>query len=258
MNTILMAAVLAVALFVGVVAMLELGRRLGIRRLASDPAGAQAGTSAVEGAVFALVGLLIAFTFSGAASRFDARRDLIVAETNAIGTAWLRLDLLPADEPAIRDSFLQYLDARLAVYRKLPDLDAAQAELAKATALQATIWTQAIAAGQREGASPDAIRLLLPALNEMFDITTTRTMAAQMHPPSVIYGMLIALALASALLAGFGMAGSKSRSWLHILGFAGVMAVSVYVIIDLEFPRLGLIRVDTFDQALVELRASMK
>ena len=54
------------------------------------------------------------------------------------------------------------------------------------------------------------------------------------------------------------MAGSKSRSWLHILGFAAVMAVAVYVIIDLEFPRLGLIRVDTFDRALVELRASMK
>jgi hypothetical protein len=257
MNAIVMASVLAVGLFFGILAMLELGRRLGIRRLASDPAGAQAGTGAVEGAVFALVGLLIAFTFSGAASRFDERRDLIVAETNAIGTAWLRLDLLPADQPAIRDSFRQYLDARLAVYRKLPDLEAAHAELAKATALQATIWAQAIAAGQREGASPDAIKLLLPALNEMFDITTTRTMATQAHPPVVIYGMLIVLALASALLAGFGMAGSKSRSWLHILGFAGVMAVAVYVIIDLEFPRLGLIQVDTFDQALVELRASM-
>ena len=259
MNAILVAAILAVGLFVGIVAMLELGRRLGIRRLASDPDGAQAGTGAVEGAVFALVGLLIAFTFSGAASRFDARRDLIVAETNAIGTAWLRLDLLPAvAQPAIRDSFLKYLDSRLAVYRKLTDLDAAHAELAKATALQATIWTQAIAAGQREGASPDAVKLLLPALNDMFDITTTRTMATQTHPPYVIYAMLIALALASALLAGFGMAGSKSRSWLHILGFAGVMAVAVYVIIDLEFPRLGLIRVDSFDQALVELRASMK
>ncbi len=257
MNAIFMASVLAVGLFFGILAMLELGRRLGIRRLASDPAGAQAGTGAVEGAVFALVGLLIAFTFSGAASRFDARRDLIVAETNAVGTAWLRLDLLPADQSAIRDSFIQYLDARLAVYRELPDIDAAHAELAKATALQATIWAQAIAAGQREGASPDAIKLLLPALNEMFDITTTRTMATQAHPPYVIYGMLIALALASALLAGFGMAGSKSRSWLHIFGFAGVMAVAVYVIIDLEFPRLGLIRVDTFDQALVELRASM-
>jgi hypothetical protein len=255
----LMASVLAVGLFVGIVAMLEWGRRFGIRRLAVDPVGAQAGTGAVEGAGFALVGLLIAFTFSGAASRFDVRRDLIVVETNAIGTAWLRLDLLPAAaQPAIRDSFLQYLDARLAIYRTLPDLDAAQAELAKASALQTTIWKQAVAAGQREGASPDAIKLLLPALNDMFDITTTRTMAAQIHPPLVIYGMLIALALASALLAGFGMASGKSRSWLHILGFAGVMAVAVYVIIDMEFPRLGLIRVDTFDQALVELRASMK
>ena len=226
--------------------------------MASDPAGAQAGTGAVEGAVFALVGLLIAFTFSGAASRFDARRDLIVAETNAVGTAWLRLDLLPATNRPSATASLQYLDARLAVYRKLPDMEAAQAELTKATALQTTIWAQALAAGQREGASPDAIKLLLPALNDMFDITTTRTMAAQIHPPVVIYGMLIALALASALLAGYGMASSKSRSWLHILGFAAVMAVAVYVIIDLEFPRLGLIRVDTFDQALVELRASMK
>jgi CDP-diglyceride synthetase len=258
MNAIFIATVLAVGLFVGIVAMLELGRRLGIRRLASDTAGAQTGTGAVEGAVFALVGLLIAFTFSGAASRFDARRDLIVAETNAIGTAWLRLDLLPAAQPAIRDSFLEYLDARLAVYRKLPDMEAAHAELAHATTLQATIWAQALAAGQREGASPDAIKLLLPALNDMFDIATTRTMATQTHPPFVIYGMLTVLALASALLAGFGMAGSKSRSWLHILGFAAVMAVAVYVIIDLEFPRLGLIRVDTFDQVLVELRASMK
>ena len=83
-------------------------------------------------------------------------------------------------------------------------------------------------------------------------------MATQMHPPIVIYGMLVGLALASALLAGYGMAGGKSRNWLHMIGFATVMAVAVYVIIDLEFPRLGLIRVDAFDQALVELRASMK
>jgi len=100
--------------------------------------------------------------------------------------------------------------------------------------------------------------LLLPALNQMIDITTTRTMALQLHPPTIIYTMLFALALASALLAGYGMAGAKSRSWLHILGFAAVMAVAVYVILDLEFPRLGLIQVDAFDRALVELRESMK
>jgi hypothetical protein len=259
MTKMLVAALLAIGLFVGILILLEVGRRIGGRRLARDPEGARAGTGAVEGAVFALVGLLIAFTFSGAASRFDVRRDLIVQETNAIGTAWLRLDLLPPSvQPAIRDNFRQYVDARLEVYRKLPDVAASQAELAKATALQGQIWTQAVAAGRMDGAPPPATMLLLPALNEMIDITTTRTMATQMHPPIVIYGMLVGLALASALLAGYGMAGGQTRNWLHIIGFATVMAVAVYVIIDLEFPRLGLIRVDVFDQALVELRASMK
>ena len=93
--------------------------------------------------------------------------------------------------------------------------------------------------------------------HQMIDITTTRTMATQMHPPPIIFVMLFGLALASALLAGYGMAGGKYRSWLHKICFALVVAVAVYVILDVEYPRLGLIRVDAFDQALVELRESM-
>ena len=93
--------------------------------------------------------------------------------------------------------------------------------------------------------------------NEMIDITTTRKMANQMHPPTVIFVMLFGLALASSLLAGYAMAGRKKRSWLHMLSFAAVMAIAVYVILDVEYPRVGLIRLDTFDQALVDLRASM-
>ena len=90
---------------------LEIGRRFGRRRLAEDPEGARAGASAVEGAVFALFGLPIAFTFTGAAARFEARRNLIVDHTNAIGTAWLRLDLLPAEvQPALRQDFRLYVD----------------------------------------------------------------------------------------------------------------------------------------------------
>ncbi|HSP56563.1 MAG TPA: DUF4239 domain-containing protein, partial [Dehalococcoidia bacterium] len=91
----------------------------------------------------------------------------------------------------------------------------------------------------------------------MIDITTTRTMAAHMHPPYVIFVMLFVLALLSALLSGYGMAASKSRSWLHMLCFACAIAVTVYIILDIEYPRVGLIRVDAFDQALVDLRSSM-
>ena len=83
-------------------------------------------------------------------------------------------------------------------------------------------------------------------------------MAGQMHPPMIIFALLFGLALASSLLVGYGMASSKARNWLHMLGLAFVMAVSVYVILDIEYPRLGFIRVDDFDQALVDLRESMK
>ena len=136
MDTIVAGALLALGLFVGILAFLELGRRLGKRHLSLDPEGARTGTGAVEGAVFALVGLLIAFTFSGAASRFDARRDLIVQETNAIGTAWLRLDLLPDTvKPAMQGLFRRYLDARIETYRRIPDLPAATQAMNEASRL---------------------------------------------------------------------------------------------------------------------------
>jgi hypothetical protein len=77
------------------------------------------------------------------------------------------------------------------------------------------------------------------------------------HPPPIIFAMLGVLALMSSLLAGYAMAGGKTRSWIHIIGFALIMATTVYVILDLEFPRLGMIRIDAADRALIELRQSM-
>jgi hypothetical protein len=248
-----------IVLFLGVLVMLEVGRRVGLRRMADDGTNVHEGIDRLETAVFALLGLLIAFTFSGAAARFDSRRQLVVEEANAIGTAYLRLDLLPAVvQPAMRDDFRRYVDSRLAVYRALPDIAAARAELDRSSALQKDIWGKAVAACRMADAAPSASMLLLPALNQMIDITTTRTVAAQIHPPAIIFGMLVVLTLASALLAGFDLARGRRRSWLHALAFAGMITVTVYVIFDLEYPRLGFIRIDAIDQVLIELRASMQ
>ncbi|MDH5207927.1 MAG: DUF4239 domain-containing protein [Burkholderiaceae bacterium] len=250
-----MTAVLTAAgLFAGVLLFLEFGRRIGLRRLKQEVDGAGGGV--VEGAVFALLGLLIAFTFSGAAARFDDRRNLIVDEANAVGTAYLRIDLLPAAaQGEMRNLFRRYLDARLAVYRALPDLEAAREHLASSNRIQQEIWVRAVA---ESADSQSARMLLLPALNEMFDITTKRTMAAQAHPPDVVFGLLFVFALCAALLAGSAMAWPESRRWLHSATFAFALAGSVYVIIDMEFPRVGLIRVDSFDKVLVEVRRSME
>jgi hypothetical protein len=255
---IVISALAAVSLFLGMLALMIVGRRLGMKRLAAAPDAGQAGTGAMEGAIFALFGLLIAFTFSGAATRFDARRQLVVEEANDIGTAYLRIDLLPAEaQVPLRKKFGEYLDSRLETYRKLPDLEAAREELSRSTKLQAEIWSQAVTACRAKN-DPATTSLVLSAMNAMIDITTTRTMAAKMHPPVIIFVLLFALGFGCALLAGLGMAGSKWRNWWHMIGFAGVAAITFYVIIDIEFPRLGLIRVDAVDQVLVDLRETIR
>jgi hypothetical protein len=254
----LSALLIALVLFLGMVGLQEAGRQLGRQQLVRDPDSARKNLGTLEGAVFGLMGLLMAFTFSGAAARFDGRRQLVAQEANAISTAYLRLELLPvAAQSALKEDFRHYLDARLAQFQNPVGSQASQVGRDRAILLQTVIWSRAVAACRADVPAPTPM-LLLPALNEMIDITTTRAMAMNQHPPSIVYVMLGVLTLASALLAGYGMAEGRSRSWAHMLGFAALFSITIYLILDLEYPRLGLVRVDAADQVLVELRASMR
>src|SRR5262249_11364491 len=149
----------------------------------------EAGLEAIEGSILALLGLLLAFTFSGAASRFDARKMLAIEEANAIGTAYLRLDLLSAEERgAVQALLRRYVDSRLGTYRKLPDIDAAKKGVAHAQALQGEIWRHAAQAARDQ---PGQIAfVLLPSLNAMFDIASSRIATMQIHPPAVVFDLL--------------------------------------------------------------------
>jgi hypothetical protein len=250
------AVVLVLGFAAGMFVCLELGRRLGVRRLADDPSGKEIGLGAVEGAVFGLFGLLIAFTFQGAAERFNDRRALIAEEANAIGTAWLRVDLLPeAAQPGMRRRFRDYLDSRFRTYEPTADNEIRLENYRLDQELQERIWDEAVA-GCRDMPPPCSI-VLLPAINAMIDITTTRLMATRQHPPAVIFLMLMVLALGCSVLAGYGMAGTRRRAWAHMILFAVTVAFAVFVIIDMEYPRLGFIRVDQADQVLIDLRKSM-
>lgn len=255
----LIASLSAAGLLLGMLLFLEIGRRIGTRRLAHDPEGLAKGIGAAEAAVFGLLGLIIAFSFSGAASRFEDRRHLITQEANAIGTAWLRIDLLPADaQPPIRALFRHYTELRATAFADAENIGTAKKAIAAETAgLQNEIWTKALAAARRPDAPSHAMMLLVPALNEMIDITTTRSMAMENHPPTVVFVLIVVLSLIGSLLVGYSMSENKGRSWLHSVAFAMIMALVAYVIADLEFPRMGLIRIDAADQVLVELRRSM-
>jgi hypothetical protein len=254
MNYIIPAPAAAFAMFAGMLLFFGLGWRTGGKRQSGD-----GGTSAaIDGAIFGLFSLLVAFTFSGAAARFDERRKLIVEETNDIGTAYRRLDLLsPAEQPAARELLRKYLDARIESFRVPLDAEETDQSTAKYQKLQDELWKRALAATTDPRGHPDAAKLLLPALNAVFDITTTRRMAALMHPPTAIVLLLFGLGLASSFLVGSSMAALTRRGLMHAAGYAALTAITVFVIMDVEYPRHGFIRVDAYDRFLIELRQAM-
>ncbi len=257
MNRTLIAEMACISLFLGMSLLSILCYRFGRRRLGEEDTPTEV-SGAIIGAVFALFGLLIAFTFSGAYSRFDGRRQLIVQEANAIGTAYLRLDLLPVSTQApLRETFREYAASRAAMYEKLTDIAAARDELARATTLQKEIWAQAVAAST--GPENQSARiLLLPALNEMIDIVTTRAIAIQTHPPLLIWAMLFAIALSCAGLTGYRSGFSARPGHFYHILLAAITACVLYVILDIEYPRYGLIRLDTVNHILRELLETMK
>jgi len=135
-------------------------------------------------------------------------------------------------------------------------MEAVRAELARSANVQSEIWALAVSSSGGSG-NGQASMLLLPALNAMFDVTTTRTEAARVHPPLITFAMPGALTFACSLFAGYDVAIRCRLNLLHSIAFAVVLSVTAYLIIDLEYPRLGLIQVSDSDQVLVDLRSSM-
>lgn len=249
---------LALLLFLGMLALQELGLRTGRRALTPDADPGSSGTGAVEASVFALLGLILAFGFNGAGSRLETRRSLLVQEANAIGTVSLRLDLLPPGEQApIRERLRRYLDARIATYEAIPNMQQVRENQRLAGQLQGEIWTAVVQAHQRNPL-PGVNLLLIPALNDMIDVTTSRDTAALTHGSWFVSAFMIALCLLAALVAGRAMARSAKRPLFHVIVFAALTAFTVYVILDLDYPRIGLIRIGVANQALFELQRAIQ
>jgi hypothetical protein len=249
---------LLVGLFAGILACLELGYRIGRNSSMKIHESAYEGVGAIEAALFALLGLLLGYSFAGATSRLETRHQLVVQEANAIGTAYLRLDLLPlSEQPEIRHQFREYLDARVQAYEKFAHKESTEREFELASELRRQIWIQALTFS-RADQSQDAVRPLLPALNEMIDVTTSRAIALESHLPALIFYLLICIALLCGLLAGYAMFKRQGRSWLHMLLFAAIISITVYAIFEFDNPRYGLIKVDAADRALLELRNSIQ
>ena len=190
-----------------------------------------------------------------AESRFSARRRLITAEANAIGTAWLRAGVL--NRPASVDSRLllvRYTDERLAFYDAGANRPATDAAIARAAVLQQRLWAHAEEAG-RQSPSP-VTALFIASLNDVFDRGTDREALLDDHVPFSLKMTVLLAALVACGVTGFGTGLTNRRHILSMIIVPLMLGIGLVTVRDLDQPRTGLIR--TGQVVLIHLRDGLR
>lgn len=238
---------IALGLLAALIGAFALGRRAGRKRAAEHP---QLGI--IQGGMLGLLGLVLGFCFSGSMSRFVERQDIIIRESNAIGTVWLRADLLPASSQGeFRRLTAEYADERIALFRASTAAES-DAVVRRLSALQRQLWALAIR-GIVEFDTPAAP--MLDPLNQMFDLLSLRNAAADRHVPMPVIGIVVGCALACVAAVGYGLTGAHQGLRVPAMALIVLICATLWITIDLDYPRLGIIKLN--DKPLMDARAAM-
>ena len=233
---------IALAMLAVLIVASEIGYRKGVRKrgMPESDRSLMSGTGA---AMLGLLGLLLGFTLAMAVGRWDDRQIIIVNESNAIGTLWLRAGFL--QEPVrdeLRQTLHEYTDARIVLGGSRDDLEAWRAARAKSEMLLAQIWSVIEHASNSE-LSNATLSSLITAANELIDIHELRLASIENYlPASLLLLLLVVAAVANSFLAwSFGAGTHESRKAILMLG---VLIVAVLLLImDINRPQRGMINV---------------
>lgn len=241
------------AVLVGMLTLaMELGYRVGKWRHAKFPDERDQPVGAIVASILGLLALVLAFTFNLAASRYEARRQTILEEANAIGTTYLRAATLPAPERAKSAQLLrEYVRVRVAGVRD-NQIDAMRIDSEK---LQSQLWTQAVSAAERD---PHSITtgLYMQSLNSLIDLHAKRILVGiRNRIPAVIWAALLGLAVVGMTAVGYQSALAATRRSPAMLALVLAFAGVVYLIADLDRVQQGLVRVS--QQAMLDVQKSI-
>jgi hypothetical protein len=241
----------ALGLIIGVVAVHEIGFWLGLlTRSADEPFDRQ--VALVRTSIAALVAFLIGFAFSGAASRFIDRLDIIVNEANALGTAYLRADTLAEPQRGeLRAALREYTADRVTLLSR-EGRNQIEPLLGKVSGLHGRMWRSAI-----KGAQDNAplMAIVLPPINQIIDLHSTHLAMARRHLPIPIMTALLGTAAIGVGMLGFGDGRVGRRFSVLDSVYGVVLAVALWMTIDLDYPGIGIIRVSNLP--VVETLAAM-
>ena len=234
------APLLVAILFIGIIISYLLGLRTMHYLKKKDPSYTTDGIGPLEGAVLGLLSLLLAFTFNQSASHYDIRRDLLVGESNDIGTALFRSALYPDSlKRAFRSDFKEYILARIAYYDAGTDEEKILAALQEANGISTRIWQRASSISQWPG-DPTRSMQMIPAINNMIDAMSKREEARKKLVPDSILWLLFLLCVTGSFIVGYA---SKSRRMDHVIlcTYSLMTVMTIYFILDLDRPRRGII-----------------
>jgi len=209
--------------------------------------------STILGSLFGLLGLLLAFSFSLATSFLGIRREIIIDESNNIGTAILRSDLYSEGERKLfRADFKQYIEARID-YFAYKDVKTVLEAQDRSVKIQQALWIRASSLS-RDSGNYVASMQMIPALNSVIDISNKRYYIDSVHLPEPIIYLLVIMACACAFFVGYTISGKERFDWLLIPGFCLLTSMIVFLIFDIDRPRRGLITLDKINKSIVDLR----
>jgi hypothetical protein len=204
----------------------------------------------VTNASLTLLALIIGFSFSMAVSRYDQRKNYEEEEANAIGTEYVRSDLLPTSDAAkVRELLTRYLDQRLLFYtaRDSQQLERVNSETSR---LQADMWAAVRAAAAAE--PTPTVALAVAGMNDVLNRQGYTQAAWWNRIPPEAWGLMMSLAFCCSLLVGYSAHG-KEKFLFTILPF--LVSVALFLIADIDSPRTGVIRV--LPQNLISLQQSL-
>jgi hypothetical protein len=207
----------------------------------------------MEGSLLGLMGLMLAFSFGMAASKFESRRVIIIDEANIIGTAIHMSYLYPdSTRNVLLGHFKEYVEARIGYYDAVNDPNLIKAALEKADLYSMRLLKLAIQQGQN---NQNFIRTaqMIPVLNHMIDIVTTREQSRKAKVPPIILSTLMLLVFSAAFLVGYGNK-AKKRNFVMVTGFALMTTLALYLILELDRPRRGIINLDEAAKNITDLR----
>jgi hypothetical protein len=246
---------LTAIVYAGLVATGEVGFRIGRRFRARVDEKARALEGAVQTAVLGLLALLLGFSFSLVATRYDSRREVVLREANAIGTAYLRAQLLPDPQrPESQEIFRRYVLERIRAY----DLgtQAAADAAARSKELQDALWTRAMTAAREGRVSPIFATTVVQSLNEVIDSSESAVTAFENRLPESIMALLLAVAAVAAGITGYCDGVSERRLLLVLAVQPLLVALVIGTVADMDQPFRGTVHVSR--NALVRVEESMR